>query len=188
MFISFSNDRYESGNSLIVVLLSLLSIYIPFIINSSSVNIGDVVFYGLVDGVFAWLFATLASWFLLTRAFNTIIEITNILIFTGYTHGILGIFGELLTAIFDEYPLGIRAGEAGNVSQCTILPWLGTPLAPATEQKRRRNFPGSQTVAPKLDPMQKRRRKPRASVFQGIAKMKKGRFFGPNGHPTIQAP
>ena len=96
MFISFSNDRYESGNSLIVVLLSLLCIYIPFIINSSSVNISDVVFYGLVDGVFAWLFATLASWFLLTRAFNTMIEITNLLIFTGYTHGILGIFGIII--------------------------------------------------------------------------------------------
>ena len=91
MFISFSNDRYESGNSLIVVLLSLLSIYIPFIINSSSVNISDVVFYGLVDGVFAWLFATLASWFLLTRAFNTMIEITNLLIFTGYTLSLIHI-------------------------------------------------------------------------------------------------
>ena len=89
VFISFSNDRYESGNSLIVVLLSLLSIYIPFIINSSSVNISDVVFYGLVDGV-------LASWFLLTRAFNTMFEITNLLIFTGYTHGILGIFGIII--------------------------------------------------------------------------------------------
>ena len=96
VFISFSNDRYESGNSLIVVLLSLLSIYIPFIINSSSVNIVDVVFYGIVDGVFAWLFATLSSWFLLTRAFNTMIEITNLLIFTGYTHGILSIFGIII--------------------------------------------------------------------------------------------
>ena len=65
VFIRFSNDRYESGNALIVVLLSLLSIYIPFIFNSTSVNISDIVFYGLVDGVFAWLFATLAAWFLI---------------------------------------------------------------------------------------------------------------------------
>ena len=93
VFIRFSNDRYESGNALIVVLLSLLSIYLPFIFNSSSINIGDIVFYGLVDGVFAWLFATLAAWFLITRAFNTILEITNLLVFTGYTHGILGFFG-----------------------------------------------------------------------------------------------
>ena len=96
VFIRFSNDRYESGNSLIVVLASLLSIYIPFILNASSTNTSDIVFYGLVDGIFAWLFATLASWFLLTRAFNTIIEITNLLIFTGYTHGILGIFGIII--------------------------------------------------------------------------------------------
>jgi hypothetical protein len=96
VFIRFSNDRYESGNSLIVVLVSLLSIYVPFILNSSSTNISDIVFYGLVDGVFAWLLATLASWFLLTRAFNTIIEITNLLIFTGYTHGLLCIFGVII--------------------------------------------------------------------------------------------
>ena len=96
VFIRFSNDRYESGNALIVVLLSLLSIYLPFIFNSSSVNISDIIFYGMVDGVFAWLFATLASWFLLTRAFNTIVEITNLLVFTGYTHGILGFFGMII--------------------------------------------------------------------------------------------
>ncbi len=93
VFIRFSNDRYESGNALIVVLLSLLSIYLPFIFNSTSINISDIVFYGLVDGVFAWLFATLAAWFLITRAFNTILEITNLIVFTGYTHGILGLFG-----------------------------------------------------------------------------------------------
>ena len=93
VYIRFSNDRYESGNALIVVLVSLLCIYLPFIFNSTSVNISDIVFYGLVDGVFAWLFATLASWFLLTRAFNTIIEITNLLVFTGYAHGVLGFFG-----------------------------------------------------------------------------------------------
>ncbi len=93
VFIRLSDDRYESGNALIVVLVSLLSIYLPFIFNSTSANISDIVFYGLVDGIFAWLFATLAAWFLITRAFNTIIEITNLLVFTGYTHGILGFFG-----------------------------------------------------------------------------------------------
>ena len=93
VFIRFSDDRYESGNALIVVLVSLLSIYLPFIFNSTSANISDIVFYGLVDGIFAWLFATLAAWFLITRAFNTILEITNLLVFTGYTHGILGFFG-----------------------------------------------------------------------------------------------
>ena len=98
VFIKISNDRYESGNALIIVLASLISIYAPFILNHSSVNISDVVFYGLVDGVFAWLFASLASWFLLTRAFNTVIEITNLLIFTGYTHGILGVFGIVIFA------------------------------------------------------------------------------------------
>ena len=93
VFIRFSDDRYESGNALIVVLVSLLSIYLPFIFNSTSANISDIVFYGLVEGIFAWLFATLDAWFLITRAFNTILEITNLLVFTGYTHGILGFFG-----------------------------------------------------------------------------------------------
>ena len=71
-FIEISNDRYESGNALIVVLLSLLSIYIPLVINASVVNIADIIFYGVVDGIFAWLFANLAIWFLLSRAFNQI--------------------------------------------------------------------------------------------------------------------
>ena len=69
-FIQISSDRYESGNALIVVLLSLLSIYIPLVINASVINIADIIFYGVVDGIFAWL-----------------------LVFTGYSHGLVGFIG-----------------------------------------------------------------------------------------------
>ena len=95
-FILISNDRYESGNALIVVLLSLLSIYIPLVINASVVNIADIIFYGVVDGIFAWLFANLAIWFLLSRAFNQQIEIPSLLVFTGYTHGLVGFIGVVV--------------------------------------------------------------------------------------------
>ena len=95
-FIEISNDRYESGNALIVVLLSLLSIYIPLVINASVVNIADIIFYGVVDGIFAWLFANLAIWFLLSRAFNQQIEIPSLLVFTGYTHGLVGFIGVVV--------------------------------------------------------------------------------------------
>ena len=92
-FIQISNDRYESGNALIVVLLSLLSIYTPLVFNASVVNIADMIFYGVVDGIFAWLFANLAIWFLLSRAFNQQIEIPFLLVFTGYAHGLVGFIG-----------------------------------------------------------------------------------------------
>ncbi len=103
-FIEISNDRYESGNALIVVLLSLLSIYIPLVINASVVNIADIIFYGVVDGIFAWLFANLAIWFLLSRAFNQQIEISSLLVFTGYTHGLVGFIGcSCFNKFFDHY-------------------------------------------------------------------------------------
>tara|TARA_B100000900_G_scaffold212441_1_gene180066 strand:- start:628 stop:1047 length:420 start_codon:yes stop_codon:yes gene_type:complete len=76
----------------------LLAIYIPLVISSSTSNFADIVFYGIVDGIFAWLFANLGIWFLLTRAFNQQIELPTLLIFTGYTHGLIGFIGLLVIA------------------------------------------------------------------------------------------
>lgn len=90
-----SNDRYETANALIIVVLSILVIYLPIIITNFSSNLLDVVFYGIVDGIFAWLLSNLAIWFLLTRAFNTFTEVSNLMIFTGYSHGLVGLFGVL---------------------------------------------------------------------------------------------
>ena len=36
---------------------------------------------------------SLAIWFLLSRAFNQQIEIPSLLVFTGYTHGLVGFIG-----------------------------------------------------------------------------------------------
>ncbi len=93
-----SNDRYETANALIIVVLSILVIYLPIIITNFSSNLLDVVFYGIVDGIFAWLLSNLAIWFLLTRAFNTFTEVSNLMIFTGYSHGLVGLFGVLYFA------------------------------------------------------------------------------------------
>ena len=98
LYVKISYDRYESGNALIIVILSLLAIYIPLVISSSTSNFADIVFYGIVDGIFAWLFANLGVWFLLTRAFNQQIELSTLLIFTGYTHGLIGFIGLLVIA------------------------------------------------------------------------------------------
>ena len=98
LYVKISYDRYESGNALIIVILSLLAIYIPLVISSSTSNFADIVFYGIVDGIFAWLFANLGIWFLLTRAFNQQIELPTLLIFTGYTHGLIGFIGLLVIA------------------------------------------------------------------------------------------
>ena len=99
-FIQISNDRYETGNALMVVLFSLLFIYIPLFINFSAVNISNIIFDGifswLIDGIFSWLIANLAIWFLLSRAFNQQIETNSLLVFTGYTHGLVGFWCSLL--------------------------------------------------------------------------------------------
>ena len=44
------------------------------------------------------MFANLGIWFLLTRAFNQQIELSTLLIFTGYTHGIIGFAGLMIIA------------------------------------------------------------------------------------------
>ena len=120
IYVKIVNDRYESANALIVVVVSLLAIYVPFILNVSTANLGDVVFYGIVDGTFAWLFSTLATWFLLSRAFNTIVEVSNILVLTGYTHGVLGGFGllVLINIYLDISPLVLQIGTL------SILVWM----------------------------------------------------------------
>ena len=90
-----SNDRYEAANALIIVVLSIVALYIPIISANFSSNLVDIVFYGIVDGIFAWLLSNLAIWFLLSRAFNTFTEVSNLMIFTGYSHGLVGLFGVL---------------------------------------------------------------------------------------------
>ena len=120
IYVKIVNDRYESANALIVVVFSLLAIYVPFILNVSTANLGDVVFYGIVDGTFAWLFSTLATWFLLSRAFNTIVEVSNILVLTGYTHGVLGGFG-LLVLVNIYLDISSLVLQIGTLS---ILVWM----------------------------------------------------------------
>ena len=41
IYVKIVNDRYESANALIVVVFSLLAIYVPFILNVSTANLGD---------------------------------------------------------------------------------------------------------------------------------------------------
>ena len=118
LYIKISDDRYESGNALIIVVLSLLSIYIPLVITSPTTNFVDIVFYGIVDGIFAWLFANLGVWFLLTRAFNQQIELSTLLIFTGYTHGLIGFIG--LIVIGNKY-----FSITSNILQLSVLVIFG---------------------------------------------------------------
>ena len=123
-FIQISNDRYETGNALVVVLFSLLFIYIPLFINFSAVNISNIIFDGifswLIDGIFSWLIANLAIWFLLSRAFNQQIETNSLLVFTGYTHGLLGFLGiVLLTDSLNMIPAIFL-----QITTITIFAWM----------------------------------------------------------------
>ena len=123
-FIQISNDRYETGNALLVVLFSLLSIYIPFFINFSAVNVSDIIFNEifswLIDGIFSWLIANFVIWFLLSRAFNQQIETNYLLVFTGYTHGLVGFLGIVL--LIDS--LNTIPAIFLQITTLTIFAWM----------------------------------------------------------------
>ena len=84
-----SNDRYESGNAFLIVFTSLLSLYIPLLLNSGFNNLSDIIFFGILDGAFAWVFSSLAMWFMLGKVFKENLEINSVTTITGYTHGLV---------------------------------------------------------------------------------------------------
>jgi len=84
-----SNDRYESGNAFLIVFISLLSLYLPFIFSSRFNNLSDIIFFGILDGAFAWVFSSLAMWFMLGKVFKENLDINSVTSITGYTHGLV---------------------------------------------------------------------------------------------------
>ena len=101
-----SSDRYESGNAFLIVFVSLASIYLPVILSNSFRNFFDIIFFGILDGAFAWVFSSLAMWFMLGRVFKENLEINSVTTITGYTHGLvlfisLGIILQSYFSFFD---------------------------------------------------------------------------------------
>jgi len=84
-----SNDRYESGNAFLIVFISLLSLYIPLLFTSGFNNLSDIIFFGILDGAFAWVFSSLAVWFMLGKVFKENLDINSVTSITGYTHGLV---------------------------------------------------------------------------------------------------
>ena len=72
-----SNDRYESGNAFFIVFLSLFSLYFPVILSVRMNNLSDIVFFGILDGAFAWVFASLGMWFMISKVFNETLDISQ---------------------------------------------------------------------------------------------------------------
>ena len=84
-----SNDRYESGNAFLIVVVSLLSLYVPFLLISGINNLSDIVFFGILDGAFAWVFSSLGMWFMLGKVFKENLDINSVTSITGYSHGLV---------------------------------------------------------------------------------------------------
>jgi len=84
-----SNDRYESGNAFVIVFISLLSLYVPFLFISGINNLSDIVFFGILDGAFAWVFSSLGMWFMLGKVFKENLDINSVTSITGYSHGLV---------------------------------------------------------------------------------------------------
>ena len=101
-----SNDRYESGNAFFIVFLSLFSLYVPVILTVGLNNLSDIVFFGILDGAFAWVFASLGMWFMISKIFKETLDLNSIISITGYTHGLvsfisLGVFIQLYFSFID---------------------------------------------------------------------------------------
>ena len=83
------NDRYESGNAFLIVITSLISIYTALFVTTRFSNFVDIVFYGILDGAFAWIIASLGMWFILSRVFKENLDVNSVSTMTGYAHGIV---------------------------------------------------------------------------------------------------
>jgi hypothetical protein len=123
------NDRYESGNAFLIVIASLISIYTASFATTRFSNFFDVVFYGILDGAFAWIIASLGMWFVLSKAFKENLDMNAISTMTGYAHGIVA--GISIIILFQNYlNISARIVEIANLS---ILLWLFYTISRALE-------------------------------------------------------
>ena len=114
------NDRYESGNAFLIVLTSLTSIYTALFITTRFSNFLDVVFYGILDGAFAWIISSLGMWFILSRVFKENLDINAVSTITGYAHGIVT---SISLIIFLQNYLNLSA-RIIEISILGIFLWL----------------------------------------------------------------
>ncbi len=114
------NDRYESGNAFLIVLTSLTSIYTALFITTRFSNFLDVIFYGILDGAFAWIISSLGMWFILSRVFKENLDINAVSTITGYAHGIVA---SISLIIFLQNYLNLSA-RIIEISILGIFLWL----------------------------------------------------------------
>ncbi len=88
--LKITQDRYETGNAFLIVTFSLFAIYIPLLFSSNINNIFDLIFFGVLDGTFSWVFSSLVMWFALGRVFKENVDLNSIITITGYSHGLVG--------------------------------------------------------------------------------------------------
>ena len=123
------NDRYESGNAFLIVVSSLTSIYLALFATTRFSNFIDIVFYGILDGAFAWIISSLGMWFILSRVFKENPDINAISTVTGYAHGIVGSISVII--LFQNYiNLSARIIE---VSILGIFLWIFYTVAKTVE-------------------------------------------------------
>ena len=80
--------------------------YIPLLFRSGFNNLSDIIFFGILDGAFSWVFSSLAMWFMLGKVFKENLDINSVTTITGYTHGLvlfisLGLFLHSYVSFFD---------------------------------------------------------------------------------------
>tara|TARA_B100000902_G_C27147309_1_gene831813 strand:+ start:369 stop:914 length:546 start_codon:yes stop_codon:yes gene_type:complete len=114
------NDRYESGNAFLIVITSLTSIYGALFVTTRFSNFLDVVFYGILDGAFAWIISSLGMWFILSRVFKENLDINSVSTLTGYAHGIVA---SISLIIFFQNYLNLSA-RIIEISILGIFLWL----------------------------------------------------------------
>ncbi len=114
------NDRYESGNAFLIVITSLTSIYGALFVTTRFSNFLDVVFYGILDGAFAWIISSLGMWFILSRVFKENLDINSVSTLTGYAHGIVA---SISLIIFFQNFLNLSA-RIIEISILGIFLWL----------------------------------------------------------------
>ena len=123
------NDRYESGNAFLIVITSLTSIYGALFVTTRFSNFLDVVFYGILDGAFAWIISSLGMWFILSRVFKENLDINSVSTLTGYAHGIVA---SISLIIFFQNYLNLSA-RIIEISILGIFLWLFYTISKSLE-------------------------------------------------------
>ncbi len=108
-----------------------MSIYIAIIFTNGFNNFFDIIFFGVLDGAFSWVFSSLVMWFMIGKVFKENLDINSITTITGYAHGLV-IFLSL--TLFIKTYFGFFNTTSIQIISLGIFFWMYLTISKSLEQ------------------------------------------------------